>query len=162
MNNITVNVELCAEDRARLDKIISLLETRSAQAQVDLEAKYGKQDESKVSEFIAKTLAEDTVTQMAREALEGSKTAQDEPKVPDHPTLDPFPEVSTVTEEEEPTKAEPTISATDLQQLVIALCRAGKKDKVREVISTYGVATVAAVPEGKRTEVFRKLKMLEG
>ena len=164
MNNININVELCTEDRARLDKIISLLETRSAQAQVDIEAKYDKQDEPKVSKFIAETLAEDAVTQMAREALEGSKTAQDAPKVPDHPTPDPFPELPAVADQpNEATieKAKPAVTMDMLRAKAITLAAAGKKDKVREVVQPYA-AKVTELSEDVWAEVYEKLVALEG
>lgn len=177
-NHIRLTMELCPEDRARLDKIIGLLEARCTQTQFVLEQEYDGQKQedekptSEVDEALRKVLNGEkklVITKLKEgdpgycphndEATEAPKTAQDEPKASDHPTLDPFPEQPTEAEDasEESVQA---VTTSELQQLVIALCRAGKKDKVREVISTYDVQTVAAIPEDKLAEVFRKLKML--
>ena len=40
MNNINITVELCPEDRARIDKLTEALEARIAQAQYCIEESY--------------------------------------------------------------------------------------------------------------------------
>ena len=161
MNEIRITVELCGEDRARLDNIltalVALVKPTKAPHSVE-EAKGEKAPEE------PKPL--DDINAMLKKAInpdaaEPAKNTQDAPEIPDHPTLDPFPELPKA-KAEASEAAEKPVSTTELQQLVIALCRAGKKDKVREVVSSYGVQTVAAIPEGKRTEAYKTLKKLEG
>lgn len=158
MNVITI--ELCAEDRARIDRLTGALEARVRQVQYCL-------DNDLVDVGEPEKQTEDDVAKAAREALknaqptEAPKNAQDAPKASDHPTLDPFPEAPTAKAEASEASTR-SVSAAELQHRVIELCRVGKKDKVREIVSTYGVQTVAAIPEDKRTEVYDKLKALGG
>lgn len=158
MNENTITIRLCDEDRARLDAIIEKLGTlgtrpdcsqcvKDVAQTIDLaNAAIDEKDEvqKKLAEVIART--------------EAAKTAQDEPKAADHPTLDPFAETPTAEAE----ASEKAVSTAELQQLVLALCRAGKKAQVREVVNLYGVPTVAAIPESKRSDAYAKLKQLEG
>lgn len=174
MNEIKLTVELCAEDRARLDKIIEGLAANGKHPDCSKCVKDVATVMEKACECIDKTgetpKEQDDIQKKLSEIVNGGKktdpveapkNAQDEPKASDHPTLDPFPEQPTA--EAEASKASvKEVSTAELQQLVIALCRAGMKDKVREVINAYGVPTVASIPDGKRTEVFEKLKALEG
>ena len=181
MNDIKLTVELCAEDRARLDKIIEGLAAigkhpdcskcvKDAAGLMDkacdcIDKASKAPTEPKEMDDVQKALAEVVNGGKKTDPVEAPKNAQDEPKASDHPTLDPFPEAPAVkaeASEAAPWEEKVTVSTAELQQLVIALCRAGKKDKVREIVSTYGVQTVAAIPEGKRSEVFSKMKALEG
>lgn len=149
-NHIRVTTELCTEDRARLDKIIELLGVRAEQAKVVIE-----------NEYDAKLEPETASTEKKADAAEAPKIAQDAPKPSEHPTLDPFPETPATAEEQSETP-EKQVTTAELQQLVIALCRANKKDAVREVITSYGVANVAGLPADKYNEVYKRLKALEG
>lgn len=149
-NTIRVTTELCAEDRARLDKIIELLTVRAEQAKVVIENEYDKQPEP-----------DKAPTEKKVDAVEALKIAQDAPKASEHPTLDPFPETP-ATAKEQSEAPERVVTTAELQQLVIALCRANKKDAVREVITSYGVANVAGLPVDKYGEVYKSLKALEG
>lgn len=167
----SITIELCAEDRARLDKIIEGLAHIGKRPDCSACVASVADTIDRASKVLDGKTKKDDITEMAEKVLarannaEPAKNAQDAPENSDHPTLDPFPEqpkAKAEASEAAEVKAEPTVSTAELQQLVIALCRAGKKDKVREVISTYGVQTVAAIPEDKRTEVFKKLKTLEG
>jgi hypothetical protein len=152
MNEIKVTVELCDKDRARLDKIIDLLEARAIQTQAELEAKLDKPTDD------IKGMLERAINP---EAVEPPKNAQEEAKAQEHPTLDPFPEAPTAPKEQSEAPAK-EVSTAELQQLVIALCRANKKSQVLEVVKSYGVQTVAAIPKDKLAEAYAKLKQLEG
>lgn len=149
-NHIRVTTELCTEDRARLDKLIELLTVRAEQAKVDHERKYD-----------AKPEPDKAPTEKKAGTVEAPKIAQDAPKASEHPTLDPFPETPAVAKERSEAPEKPVTTA-ELQQLVIALCRANKKDAVREVITSYGVANVAGLSADKYGEVYKSLKALEG
>lgn len=177
-NTITITIELCAEDRARLDKIIEGLAligkrpdcskcVKDVASVVDKACECIDRQAQAPTEpdDVQKKLAEVLNEDKAATPAESPKNATGEPKATDHPILDPFPEVPTATEEPseaEPVKAEPTVSTAELQQLVIALCRAGKKPEVVKVVNAYGVQTVSAIPEDKRGEAYAKLKQLEG
>ena len=172
MIELNIKVELCSEDRARLDNILTALIALIKPAKVPHSVEELEQllKEAKGENAPEESKPLDDINDMLKKALnndkkvdpvEPAKNAQDAPEIPDHPTLDPFPEQPKAkTEASEAT--EKPVSTAELQQLVIALCRAGKKDKVREVVNSYGVPTVAGIPESKRTEAFKTLKALEG
>ena len=159
MNEVKFIIELCGEDRARIDSLTKALEA--------LQPPTLTADLPKVSDFkpdpVKKALT-DVLAKVQQttieEALENAQEATEASAPPSTPkteeppkTESPAPEASVETEK---------VSIAELQQLVIALCRSGKKPKVIEVVSTYGVQTVAAIPDDKRGEVFTKLKELEG
>lgn len=169
MNNITLTVQLCEEDRARLDKIIEklgALSTRPDCSQcvkdvaktIDLaNAAIDSQDEvqKKLAEVIART--------------EAPKNAQDAPEAPtptENPTENPT-EVENVeqaepadaTETQEVTK--PNVTMAMLTNKAITLSAAGKTALVREVVHQYS-KTVTSLPEDKWDEVYEKLTKLEG
>lgn len=170
MNNFNITVELCAEDRARLDKIIEKLDLigkhpdRSAcvasvadtinRAGKVLDGAKGTEEQDKVSKALAEVLNADP-----------PKNAQDAPEILDHPTLDPFPEQPTAKAGASEASVK-EVTAAELQQLAIALCRQKKQPAIKEVLSEYGVQTVSEVltkvSEDKRYEVYEKLKKLEG
>lgn len=52
-------------------------------------------------------------------------------------------------------------TVADVQQKVVALCAAGKKDEVKAIISAYA-ERVSLIPEDKADEVMGRLNALEG
>ena len=150
MNNITI--ELCAEDRARLDKLISMMETLATQMQFRIERDYDKPNKD-LDDMLKKVIN-----------TEPPKTAQDAPKAEDHPTLDPFPETPTTAEAPSVApveEAKPAVTMEMLRSKAITLAAAGKKDQVRAVVHPYA-AKVTDVPADKWGEVYEKLTALEG
>lgn len=156
MNNINVTVELCPEDRARIDK---LTEALTALASAKAEAVKTLHHDSK----------NDDIDQMLKKALhlpteESPKNAPEAPEVLDHPTLNPFPETPTAAEEpsEAPTEeAEPTVTMEMLTNKALTLSANGKRDQVKEIVHVYA-PKVTALPEDKWVEVYKKLTALEG
>ena len=150
MNNITINWS--AEDRLRIDKLISLLEGLNVAA----EAK-GLIERKVVEEIIYEpesTMGQvnDTPTETPQEALQEVVEEQTPPEtenVPDEPT------------EEETATPAPTVSKQDILQKVIALCGAGKKAEAKDIITTYA-DSVSDLPESALNEVWDKLTALEG
>ena len=142
MNNITIKVELCEEDRARLDNILQALSGgRNCAACVDGITKY--------------VAAE--VGQHIKPAAVPAET---------HPVNDPFPAPETPAAEptpdpepEAPAEAAPTVTHADVQRKVVELSAAGKKDKVREIVTAYA-KKVSDLPEDKLAEVWDKLTAL--
>jgi hypothetical protein len=147
MNNITI--ELCAEDRARLDKLTDALH---ALASAKVEAVKPQDD---IQKKLAETLA----------SAEAAKNAQDEAEAP-NPTENPTEalneaqaEPAKATQAEEPKK--PTVTMQMLTNKAITLSAAGKKDQVRDVVHQYA-KTVTSLPADKWDEVYKKLTALEG
>jgi hypothetical protein len=166
MNEIKLTVELCPEDRARLDKIIELLGHRPdcsacVASVADTMDRAGKVLDKK-----------DDITKMAESVLartadpaEPAKNAQEEPKASDHPTLDPFPERPEAVEEPskatEETEEETVVTMAMLRNKAITLAAAGKTAKVREVVHPFA-PKVTELPEDKWAVVYKNLCALEG
>lgn len=171
----TITIELCQEDRARLDKIIEGLgklghHPDCSKCVKDVATVMDKACETIVAQQKAERAGEDEknddLDQALREVLaEAPKNAQNAPKASDHPTLDPFPEQPTEAKPA-PTESVKAVSASDFQQLAIALCRQKKQPEIKKVLTEYGLQTVSEVltkvPEDKHGEVYAKLKALEG
>lgn len=130
----TLTIELCAEDRARLDAIIDALTKHNCKGCVEAAVSY-------------------TAAQMTAlvEPVEPVSEANEEPKA--EPALEP----------EQPAVKEdaPAVSLSDIQQKVVTLSAAGKKAEVRSIITAYA-SRVSAIPEDKVGEVWQKLTELEG
>lgn len=127
MNNITI--ELCAEDRARLDRIAELLEafkggTNPAQA-------------PKKAEAPATTQAEPKKAPEAKAAAQEPKKAE----APAQPVAEAAPEVK----------------LEDVQRLVVELATNGKKAEARDIVKSYA-ERVTEIPADKYPEVFHKLR----
>lgn len=130
----TLTIELCAEDRARLDGILEALTKHNCKGCVEAAVNY-------------------TAAQMA------APVAPVEPATKDHeePKAEPAPEP------EQPAVKEdaPAVTLSDIQQKVVTLSAAGKKAEVRDIITAYA-SRVSAIPEDKVGEVWQKLTELEG
>ena len=157
MNEIKVITELCAEDRARLDRLAEALEKYTHKCAI-IPADQVDPDQMAVDpEMLA---AEKKLAELINE----------EPKnEPQEPTKEEVP-ASTPTEEEKPaevkeTPAEPTVTLAEIQQKVVQLAAdngGAKKAKVREIINAYGakVSDLKDLPD-KWNEVWEKLTALE-
>lgn len=136
----TITIELCAEDRARLDHInVNLTEL--------IMRVMGNQapDMGEVLQKAAPELAEKLAAQ--------------------HPVADPFKELPKAEpvpfEQEAPKQEAPQYKREDIQQKVVALSASGKKAEVREIVKSYA-EKVSAIPADKFGEVMAKLIGLEG
>lgn len=136
----TITIELCAEDRARLDHI-----------NVNL------------TELILRVMGNPApdmgeVLRKAAPELAGKLAAQ-------HPVADPFKELPKAEpvpfEQEGPKQETPQYKLEDIQQKVVALSASGKKAEVREIVKSYA-EKVSAIPADKFGEVMAKLIGLEG
>lgn len=144
----TITIELCAEDRARLDKIIEGLEKTPR------------------CDKCAKTVAE-VVATLPQAITEPQEPTKEEPRAETHPVEEVPENEAQEPESDAPAEKveEPTVTLEQIQQKVVQLAAAGadKKAKVREVISAYGtkVSDLKGQPE-KWDEVWQKLTALEG
>lgn len=149
-NNITI--ELCAEDRARLDKLtdaLNALTTKTAAAAVTI------QPQDDIDKKLAETLASLKTAENAQDAQEAHTPTEN----PTEPINEAQEEPAEATQAEEPKK--PTVTMQMLTNKAITLSAAGLKDKVRDVVHQYA-KTVTSLPEDKWAEVYEKLNALEG
>lgn len=141
MNNISI--ELCAEDRARLDKVIGLLAVLAETAvKVPKTAPKSTQEEPK-AESRAITQAEQEETPVAEIEPQEVKA-----EAPAEPTPQPVPQPA------------PDVSLEELQGLVVRLATNGKKLEARDIVFEYA-KSVTAVPAEKRGELYARLQKLE-
>lgn len=139
MNNITI--ELCKEDRGRIDNLI-----------VELAA-------------LRHTLTSDQVIAVQTEPQEAETPEQplplvEEPKAEAPAELPWEPEKKAVPEPA-PAPAAPEVTVAELQAKVVQLVNAGKKAETREIILKYA-QNVGSIPAEKRAEVLELLNGLEG
>lgn len=158
----TITIELCAEDRARLDR----LESTMARLATALEAKVA-QDAPTFIKVSSDSLGQPATT-MAKASThaEAPQKPQDEPKAEVEENTQPTEEPTTAPEptgEPAPETAEPTITLEQIHQKVLQLAsgdNGAKKVAVRTLINTYA-NRVSDLPEDKWAEVWDKLVALE-
>lgn len=132
MNNITVTVELCPEDRQRLDNILKALTGGQAPSVEPKKA-----------------------PEQANPPAQPEQPAQAVTAPQDEQDVAPW-------DEETPTQTKPTVTMEDIQHLVVTLAAVqDKKAEVREIVRDYA-RLVTEIPADKWDEVYRRLKKLEG
>ena len=128
----TITIELCQEDRARLDKIIKALEQSRAIAVSSMSvAPNVESDESKIE---------------TEEPMEGQVTVEEIAETTEQIPSEEAPV-------EEPVKI---VSLSDIQKKVVELSAAGKKAEVRDIITKYA-NRVSAIPAEHTAEVWNQL-----
>lgn len=172
-----ITIELCAEDRARLDRLAAAIERAANNSApvflgVDL-AKQANTEQAPVDEVqqkLADTLAK------AEAPAEAPKNATGEAKTPAPPVtpakeetptanedVAPWETVAAPTKQPEPEKAKPTVTLEQIQQKVVQLASengGAKKKQVAQIVKFYA-PKVSDIPEDKRAEVWDKLTALE-
>jgi predicted transcriptional regulator len=156
----TITIELCAEDRARLDRLADALERKACDKCVASALEYSKAvhetkaEPDPVQEALAETLSK------VSDPVEAPKNATEATETSTQPTA-PL-------EEEKPTDEEPVaptptrvVDRAELRAKVIELSAKGFKEQTRDIVRSYA-QTVTAVPEDKITECYEKLEALEG
>lgn len=170
MNNINVTVELCAEDRARLDKIIEKLDRFTPPTTI---APTAEDDDlrKKLEQVVAS--AAPSVAEPAETPQEATEapTATDTPAEPEAPaTAEPAPQEAATSwdpieafnqRSEMKPEPKPKYTLADIQAKVIALVQGGKKAEVRAICVSYA-PQVTQIPAEKFGEVMAKLTALEG
>ena len=155
----TITIELCAEDRARLDKLTAALERRACEKCVEtaLAAMNAAQQPN----------LPDPIQQKLAETLAEADTPAETPQEPAGATETETP-ATTQAPEEKPTaaadagEAAPVVTVDDIRQRYVALVASGKKDAARDTIKSYNVAKISDIPADKCAEVLAKLNALEG
>lgn len=154
----TITIELCAEDRARLDRLAEALERKACDKCVTTSMAYVKAttepEQDEIQQKLAETLAK------AGESVEPPKNATE--------TAEDSTPSTTPPDEEKPTQKEPTevestktVGRAELRAKVIELSAKGLKEQTREIVRSYA-QTVNDVPKDKVTECYEKLVALEG
>ena len=143
----TITIELCAEDRARIDRLTDALEriTVAPSATVDV-----KMPDLEVHNALTEVLAKVAPTT--------AKTEPTEPTPPEPPVA-PTEEETTPTVEETVPTAKP-IKASEISQKVVTLIQAGKRAEVTEIIHAYAPNVSKLKPE-HYADVYAKLVELE-
>jgi hypothetical protein len=155
----TITIELCAEDRARLDRLTTALERLQPTTFItsDVEADPDQLTIDDVQQRLADTMAK------VETPTEAPKNATEEAKAEALPIIPPEEEKPTA-EETAPTEpAKPTVTLEQIQQKVVQLAAGNggaKKAKVREIVNAYA-KKVSDLPEDKWTEIWDKLTALE-
>lgn len=148
MNILNVTVELCAEDRARLDAI---LETLGKGPNCD-----------KCVKDVAAALS---APQVPKNEPKNEPQSDEKPNTKENTKSPAFVEAETAPpwEEDVPKTADkPKHTQADLQQKVVNMVASGAdKAKVRGIINEYA-ERVSLVPEDKLDEVMARLEALEG
>ena len=132
----TITIELCQEDRARLDRIIEALEQSRAIAVNSMS--------------VAPNVEPDELKAETEEPMEGQVTVE---KIVETTEKIPAEEAPV----EEPIKV---VSLSDIQKKVVELSAAGKKAEVRDIITKYA-NRVSAIPAEHTAEVWDQLIGLE-
>lgn len=150
----TITIELCAEDRARLDKLTAALEKRAA-----ITPTADEPQPDPIQQKLAETLA------AAETPAEPTKNAAEEAETSAPPVTPAEEETPTAKEDAPKEEAKPTVTLEQIQQKVMQLAAGNggaKKAKVREIINLYGskVSDLKEQPE-KWAEVWKKLTALE-
>lgn len=144
----TITIELCAEDRARLDRLAEALEARATQ-------------ESPVLIESDDALKRQLAAVMAN--AEAPKEPQEAPKAETKENTQPTEEPPAAAEPEAVAEPETTIALAQIQQKVKQLAagfNGTKKAAVRSIINAYA-QKVTDLPEDKWAEVWDKLIALE-
>ena len=146
MNKITI--ELCAEDRARLDKLTAALE-KSATVEVGIAV----EDTEELNKRLAAAMADAEKPKTEAKAAAPTNTHEEE-KAPENDA-----------QEADSAEAKaPSVTLEQIQQKVVQLAASGaeKKAKARNIISDYGtkVSDLKEQPD-KWDEVWEKLAAVE-
>lgn len=158
MNNHII-IELCAEDRARLDRLATALENHAPKCDTCAKS---------VAEGVAEFVAKQTPAERPVEPAEAPKAETPTTVHPAEESL-PWEEPAAVAGPVEDKKPAPT--SAELLQKVIDLTNAAKnvsaeqaeavRSKIKAIVCDYA-ATVSGVPEDKRAECMERLTALEG
>lgn len=144
MNNITI--ELCTEDRARIDALFQEL--------VNVRRLLAGTEQLTPEEAPKTTILPKPEAPKAAEPVKPAEAPKAE--APKQATPEPAPAPKT-----EAAPEAPEVTVAELQAKVVELVNAGKKAETREIILKYA-QNVSSIPAEKRAEVLGLLNGLEG
>lgn len=154
----TITIELCAEDRARLDGILAGLQkltscTNCVQSALTYKEAVQDDIQKKLADTLAKAETPAEPPKNATGEAEAVTAPIDHPAEEDLPWGDPA----------QPADAKPTVTLEQIQQKVVQLAagnNGAKKAQVRAIVNAYA-KKVSDLPEDKWSEVWGKLTALE-
>jgi hypothetical protein len=162
----TITIELCTEDRARIDNLTAALIANGGAVealfkQLKTPTVHLSPCNDDIAKMAAAVMSPENALQHAEETTQAETPKAEESPAPTEDTP-PWEEPAAPAAE---AKAEPTVTLAQIQQKVMQLATVNggaKKAKVREIISTYGakVSDLKDQPD-KWTEVWGKLTALE-
>ena len=141
-NHITI--ELCAEDRARLDRLAEALEKSCKVPTV-----------TQTFDPMQKALA-DALDRASKATESHAETTEEQT-----PTITPQTDEEPTREETEPTAPIQTVTRAELGAKVREMMTKGFKEQTKEIVKLYA-PTVPGVPDDKVAECYAKLVALEG
>ena len=150
-------IELCAEDRARLDKLQTTLDALAKGNYTIVTDNIRNVDEALLRGSIGNA---GHPGDMGPVGVAGAAApAESDPEQMSIPeVIEPeTPPASEAAPEPEEVK----VSVVDVQRLVVSLSQAGKKTEVRDIVKAYA-DKVSTIPEDKLAEVWKKLSALGG
>lgn len=137
----TITIELCAEDRARLDKLLNLLENNITPTTLEV---------AKAPEPIPEPAPQPEPVKVE----EPTPTPEPEiPEAPEEPTPEPV--------AEEPKKVGFAPTVDNLRKIALMLTSAGHKQEVRDIVNKYATK-LSEVPEDKIAECMAELEKIGG
>lgn len=153
----TITIELCAEDRARLDRLAAALEGKACDKCVASALTWSEQQRGQEAPAQEATEAE-SPAENTTEATGATEAAAP-------PVTQPEEETATAAEDAPVEATEPTVTLGQIQQKVVQLAagfNGSKKAAVRAIINNYGakVSDLKDHPD-KWAEVWGKLTALE-
>lgn len=156
----TITIELCQEDRARVDRLIAALERRTCDKCVAsaLEFVNKAQPEQASADPVQQKLAETLAK--ASQPVEAPKNATGAAEASTPTTTPPEEETPKEDMPAQPATAK-TVNQKDVRAKYVELAASGKKEDARAILLSYATA-ISAIPDDKCQEVYDKLVALEG
>lgn len=156
----TITIELCTEDRARVDRLIAALERKACDKCVSdvVNVLNVNQQHPAEPDPVQKALAE--TLDKATKAQESPENSPGEAEAPTLPTTPEAEEKPKAKENAQPA-TEKTVDQKDIRALYVKLSASGKKKEAQAIILPYATA-ITAIPDDKCSEVYEKLIALEG
>lgn len=155
MTNNLITIELCSEDRTRIDNLIGALVANTAATEALL---------NKTPHTVAAPAETDDLTEALKKRLAQSpENGAGGEETTEPPRTQPKAEKPTQAEPAEPAPAKtekPSVTKADIRAKVISLSQKNKRDAVKSIIFAYGEG-VENIPVDKYAEVFEKLTALE-
>lgn len=160
MNNITL--EFCAEDRARIDRLIAAMERKACDKCV-ADALAAMSGTAAPADHVHAALEATLAKAKAAEAPKNAAGATEAQTLTTTPEKEEQPATAADACEAKPQEPPaPTVTLEDIRKQVIKLTTAGKKAEIRTVVSEYSAnIKVGEIPADKYAEVLDKLKALE-
>ena len=159
----TITIELCAEDRKRLDTIIDALLAQIERTDYTIDRLFSKGNQTEPADEVTKALAKaiEESKPSLEEVAEATKNAQEATEENNPPTIPTKDETPTQAEKTEPTKATREVSRAELGAKVREMMTKGFKEETKAIVKDYA-PTVPGVPEEKVAECYERLVALGG